>query len=62
MPSFFKNPQVKSEIEKLYQDKLDELSIRCEFLTVETTFGDTNIILTGKLAKRPPVLLHGSNS
>lgn len=62
MHSFFKNPQVKNEVEKLYQDKLDELVIWYEFTNVETSFGETNIILTGKKCGPPLVLLHGSNS
>jgi len=61
MKSFFKNKQAKLEIGKLYQNKLDELPISYEFLKIETSFGDTNVILTGDKDKAPLVLLHGSN-
>lgn len=61
MNSFFNNPEAKKDIEKLYHDKLDDLSISYEFLKIETSFGETNIILTGEEGKPPLVLLHGSN-
>jgi len=59
--SFFDHPQAKKAIERLYQLKLDEISIVYELVTVETSFGNTNIILTGQAEKPPLVLLHGSN-
>jgi pimeloyl-ACP methyl ester carboxylesterase len=61
MNTFFSSPKAKKEIEKLYLQKLDELSIRYEFMNVETTYGDTNIVITGQKEKHPLVLLHGSN-
>ena len=61
MKSFFASQQVKHEIENLYHDKLDGLSIQYEFLNVETSFGDTNIVRTGKKGMPPLVLLHGAN-
>ncbi|MEM1319640.1 MAG: alpha/beta hydrolase [Bacteroidota bacterium] len=60
-PSFFKTPQAKRAVEELYESKLDELSITYEFLRVETSFGNTNIILTGQANKPPLILLHGAN-
>ncbi|MCG8330468.1 MAG: alpha/beta hydrolase [Chitinophagales bacterium] len=61
MNSLFDNPQAKKNIERLYQCKLDELPISYEFLKIETSFGDTNIIMTGPEDKPPLVLLHGFN-
>lgn len=61
MNSFFNHPEAKKDIEKVYQNKLDELPIIYEFLRIETSFGNTNIILTGEEDKPPLVLLHGSN-
>lgn len=61
MNSFFDKPQAKKDIELLYHQKLDELSIVYEFIKVETSFGDTNIIKTGDDSKPPLILLHGSN-
>lgn len=61
MNSFFNNQQAKKDIEFLYYNKLDELPVFYEFQKVETSFGDTNVILTGTKNKPPLVLLHGSN-
>lgn len=62
MSSFYFNKEAKKEIEQLYHRKLNELPIRYEFMNIETTFGDTNIIITGPKEKSPLVLLHGENS
>jgi pimeloyl-ACP methyl ester carboxylesterase len=62
MHSFYDNKEIKKEIIDLYYKKLNELGIDYEFLTVETSFGDTNIIVTGKVNKPPLVLVHGENS
>lgn len=40
---------------------MDKLSISYELLKIETSFGDTNIILTGKKDNPPLVLLNGSS-
>lgn len=61
MSTFFRNPEAKEEIRKLYRQKLDELPISYEFMRIETTYGDTNIVITGPKNKPPLVLLHGSN-
>ena len=61
MKSFFNNTQTKKDIKRLYQYKLDEFPIRYELLKIETSFGDTNIIMTGPEDKPPLVLLHGFN-
>lgn len=49
-------------IKKLYYQRLDSLSISYELITIETSFGDTNIITTGHKKDPPMVLLHGINS
>jgi pimeloyl-ACP methyl ester carboxylesterase len=61
MHSFYSSPKEKEAILALYQDKLDELAIIYELKKIETTFGDTNIIITGNKENPPLVLLHGSN-
>lgn len=61
MKSFFNNQQAEKEVELLYHNKLDELGIGYEFQKIETSFEDTNIIMTGEEGKPPLVLLHGSN-
>ncbi|QGY42203.1 hypothetical protein GM418_00590 [Maribellus comscasis] len=47
MSTFFNHPEVKEKIKKLYRQKLDELPIRDEFMQIETSYGDTNIVITG---------------
>lgn len=61
MTTFFSSQEAKKEIQNLYQQKLDELPIHYEFMQIETTYGNTNIVITGLKNKPPLVLLHGSN-
>lgn len=62
MSTFFDTLEAKKTIENLYHTLLDELSICYEFIKIETSFGDTNIIVTGSSMKPPLILLHGSGS
>lgn len=48
------------EIESLYRQKLDGLSLSYELMTIETSFCDTNIVITGAEENPPLVLLHGN--
>lgn len=57
----FKSEKGKKEILQLYDAKLDSLKIEYEYLTVQTSFGKTNIIVTGDPANPPIILVHGSN-
>lgn len=59
--SYFKTAQGKDEILQLYDKKLDELNIEYEYLKVNTSFGETNIIVTGNADKPPLLVIHGSN-
>ena len=61
MSTFFSSQEAKEEIQKLYRQKLDELPVHYEFMGIETTYADTNIVITGPKNKPPLVLLHGSN-
>lgn len=61
MKSFYKSEEGKREILSLYDEKLKELNIEFEYLTVDTSFGKTNIISTGSLSKPPLIIVHGSN-
>jgi pimeloyl-ACP methyl ester carboxylesterase len=61
MKSLFKSEQGKQDILSLYDDKLNELKIEYEFLKVNTSFGETNIIATGNPSNFPIILVHGSN-
>lgn len=59
--SLYTSPEAKQRILNIYQEKLDELAIDYRFESVSTTFGDTNVIVTGDASNPPLVLIHGSN-
>lgn len=57
----FKSEQGKKEILSLYDKKLESLNLDFEYLTVQTSFGKTNIIATGDPTNPPIIIVHGSN-
>jgi pimeloyl-ACP methyl ester carboxylesterase len=61
MTSLFKTDKGKKEILSLYDQKLDKLNIEFEYLKIDSTFGETNIITTGKPSNPPIIIIHGSN-
>ncbi|WP_144605836.1 alpha/beta fold hydrolase [Algoriphagus algorifonticola] len=61
MGSLFKSEQGKQEILQLYDQKLESLSINFSYKIIHTSFGKTNIIVTGNPQKPPIILIHGSN-
>ncbi|RKR13100.1 pimeloyl-ACP methyl ester carboxylesterase [Maribacter vaceletii] len=61
MKPLFKSEKGKTEILKLYNQKLEDLNIKYQYQNVDTSFGATNIIVTGDAAKPPLFLVHGSN-
>lgn len=61
MASLFKTEDGRKEILSLYDQKLDQLHIDFEYLKVDSTFGATNIIATGKASNPPILIIHGSN-
>lgn len=61
MSKLFKSAQGKEEVLQLYDEKLESLGIRYEYQTVQTSFGTTNVIVTGNPQNPPMVLVHGSN-
>ena len=61
MTSLFKTDIGKEEILSLYDKKLDELNLKYEYLKIDTTFGETNIIVSGKSQNPPLIIIHGSN-
>lgn len=61
MASLYKSEKGKAEILNLYNQKLNELNTEFEYLKVNTSYGETNIIATGDLKNPPIIIVHGSN-
>lgn len=61
MTRLYSNQVAKLEIQDLYFDKLEELDINYETSIIETSFGNTNILICGNSHGPPLVLLHGAN-
>ena len=61
MKSLFQSKQGKKEILSLYDEKLKSLEIEFEYLTINTSFENTNIITAGNTLNPPIILVHGSN-
>ena len=61
MKSNFKTPTGKVAILALYDKKLAELNIDYEYQSLDTSFGQTNIIVSGNPKNPPIILIHGSN-
>jgi pimeloyl-ACP methyl ester carboxylesterase len=61
MESLFKSKKGKKEILALYDKKLDELKVEAQHESISTTFGQTNIIISGKENAPPILVIHGSN-
>lgn len=62
MPSIYHPPSAKEAFLELYQKKLEYLNISVELRRIETSFGQTNIIMTGYEQGPPLVLIHGWNT
>lgn len=61
MSALFTSERGKIEILNLYNQKLKDLNVDCTYKNLDTSFGKTNVIITGD-AKKPPILIvHGSN-
>jgi len=61
MNTYFSSFQAKLNIQSMYHGKLAELPITYEFKKVETSFGNTNVAITGDKNHPSLVLIHGSN-
>ena len=59
--SFYKSKAIKQKVEQLYFEKLDELNITYDRQVVDTSFGQTNVLITGNTSGKELVLIHGSN-
>jgi len=61
MSSLYKSEIGKKEILELYDQKLEGLKISFQYKKVATTFGETNVIVTGSPENPPLMIVHGSN-
>ncbi|MEM5564744.1 alpha/beta hydrolase [Psychroserpens sp. AS72] len=61
MESQYKSETGKADILNLYNQKLEDLNINYQYQEVESSFGKTNVIITGDATKPPILLVHGSN-
>lgn len=59
--TLYSSQAAKSEIHELYFEKLEELDISYESSIIETSFGNTNLLICGNSQAPPLVLLHGAN-
>lgn len=62
MKSVKNKSKIIQELQEVYYEKLDSLHITYQKVTVESTFGDTSVIMTGSEQKDPLVILHAENS
>lgn len=61
MSPLFKSENGKVEILDLYDKKLKELNLNSEYKQIETSYGNTNVIITGDSTNPPLIIVHGSN-
>lgn len=61
MTSLFKSESGKNEILSLYDEKLIDLNIEYQYKIIDSSYGKTNIIITGKSSNPPLIIIHGSN-
>lgn len=62
MSSIYADTVAKEIMLELYHKKLESLNSQLELRTIETSFGATNVILTGNPAGLPLLLIHSWNA
>ena len=62
MSTYFRSGEATQKITDRYRQKLDELPVRYELMIIETTYGNTNIAITGTENKRALVFIHGAET
>lgn len=62
MITAFKTEQGKTEVLDLYDQKLKQLRINHQHCVVDTSYGETNIVVCGNQTKPPLILVHGANA
>lgn len=59
MKTKFKHKEGRKQMLNLYFQKLDNLALSYDLKTIETSFGDTNVITTSGNNNPPLILVHG---
>ncbi|MGI9530512.1 alpha/beta fold hydrolase [Lutimonas sp.] len=59
--SLFKSIEGKKEVLNLYDEKLKALNLEVTSISVNTSFGETNILISGAENAPPIIVVHGSN-
>jgi hypothetical protein len=62
MKTIYKSIEGKNKILELYDSQMARLRVPYKDLFVETTFGKTHIVVTGKMDGEPLLVLHGGNA
>lgn len=62
MASFFNNAESEKWLRQWYWERLDALGQPYESISVETSFGDTQLIIGGRADGQPLILVHAENS
>lgn len=62
VPSFFATPTARLKMEKAYQTYLDRLPAGAELLSIDTSYGSTNVLRIGTPGDPALVLLHARNA
>ena len=62
MKTIYKSVEGKNKILELYDSQMARLRVPYKDLFVETTFGKTHIVETGKMDGEPLLVLHGGNA
>ena len=60
--SIYKNKETRDQLMKLYDEKLESLKINYTEIDIETPYGRTRVVQTGKTEGKPIVMFHGINA
>ena len=61
MNPYFKSQAGQEKILNLYDQKLQDLKIDYDSITLNSSFGETHILTTGNINNPPLIIVHGSN-
>jgi pimeloyl-ACP methyl ester carboxylesterase len=62
LKSIYRNPEGEAEIHSIYDRQLSKLNLPYESRMVQTSFGETHVLVLGPQDAPPVVILHGGNT